>query len=201
MATPVRLDLSLLRDAIRAEYSEVATCPVQGFHFHTGRFLARRLGYPDEALDQLPEHVVESFAGVGNPFALASLQPGETVVDVGSGAGLDSLLAARQVGPGGRVIGIDMTDKMLDKARASAALLGLTNVEFRQGFAEELPLPDASADVVISNGVINLCPDKASVFAEIYRLLRPGGRIQIADIVVQCAVPEDARQDIALWTG
>jgi ubiquinone/menaquinone biosynthesis C-methylase UbiE len=149
----------------------------------------------------LPDQVVESFAGVGNPFALGPLQPGETVVEVGSGAGLDAILAARQVGPTGRVIGIDMTPAMLEKARANAALAGLHNVEFRQGLAEQLPLPDACANVVISNGVINLCPDKLAVYRELYRVLEPGGRIQIADIIVHEAIPQDAKDDISLWTG
>lgn len=201
MAKSLTIDLTSLRAAIQAEYTEVATRPTTGFHFHTGRFLARRLGYPEDALRALPDQVIESFAGVGNPFALGPLQSGETVVDVGSGAGFDTLLAARQIGPGGRAIGVDMTESMLAKARSNAKLLGLGNVEFRHGFAEELPLPDASIDIVISNGVINLCPDKAAVYREIYRVLKPGGRLQIADIVVRRSVPEDARQDIDLWTG
>lgn len=201
MGLTVRLDLEQLRCAIQEEYTEVAVCPTKGFHFHTGRTVTDRLGYNREAIAALPEPVVESFAGVGNPFALGRLNPGETVVDVGSGAGLDAILAAQQVGPAGRVIGVDMTPAMLEKARANAALLGLQNVEFRQGLAEALPLPDAFADVVISNGVINLCPDKETVYREIFRVLKPGGRLQIADIIVQEAVPDEGKEDISLWTG
>jgi SAM-dependent methyltransferase len=201
MAATFTLDTTSLRSAIEEEYAQVATSPLQGFHFHTGRFLAARLGYPADRVDPLPDSVVESFAGVGNPFSWGDLQPGETVVDLGSGAGLDALLAARMVGATGRVIGVDMTPAMLDKARRNADLLGLSHAEFRQGYLEDLPVPDAAADVVISNGVINLCPDKATVLAEAYRVLKPGGRLQIADIVVARAVPEDAKTDIALWTG
>jgi SAM-dependent methyltransferase len=201
MAATFTLDTTSLRSAIEEEYAQVATCPLQGFHFHTGRFLAARLGYPADQVEPLPDSVVESFAGVGNPFSWGDLQPGETVVDLGSGAGLDALLAARMVGPMGRVIGVDMTPAMLDKARCNADLLGLSHAEFRQGYLEDLPVPDAAADVVISNGVINLCPDKATVLAEAYRVLKPGGRLQIADIVVARAVPEDAKTDVALWTG
>jgi SAM-dependent methyltransferase len=201
MATQLLLNVDVLRTAIQEEYAEVAACPRKGFHFHTGRFLAARLGYPADRVDALPDPVVESFAGVGNPFSCGDLQPGETVVDLGSGTGFDALLAAQMVGPSGRVIGIDMTRAMLDKARHNAAVLGLGNVGFRDAYLEELPLPDATADVVISNGVINLCPDKAAVLAEAYRVLKPGGRLQIADIVVSRAVPDDAKQDIALWTG
>jgi SAM-dependent methyltransferase len=201
MATALQLDLSLLRDAIQHEYEEVAACPTKGFHFHVGRFLAARLGYPAERVEPLPDSVVESFAGVGNPFALGDLRTDEVVVDLGSGAGFDALLAAQQVGPSGRVIGIDMTPAMLAKARANAAALGLEHVEFRQGYIEELPVAAESVDVVISNGVINLSPDKEAVFAEAYRVLKPGGRLQIADIIVGREVPESARNDIALWTG
>jgi arsenite methyltransferase len=201
MAIPVLLDVEVLRTAIQDEYAEVAAFPQKGFHFHTGRFLADRLGYPADQVDALPDSVVESFAGVGNPFSWGDLRAGETVVDLGSGAGFDALLAARMVGSGGRVIGVDMTPAMLDKARRNAELLVLPNAEFRQGQLEDLPVPDAAADVVISNGVINLCPDKATVLAEAYRVLKPGGRLQFADIVVARAVPEDAKADIALWTG
>jgi arsenite methyltransferase len=201
MTNAVLLDVDVLRTAIREEYDEVAACPLKGFHFHTGRFLAGRLGYPAAQVEPLPDPVVESFAGVGNPFSWGDLQPGETVVDLGSGAGLDALLAARMVGATGRVFGVDMTPAMLDKARRNADLLGLSHAEFRQGYLEDLPVPDAAADVVISNGVINLCPDKVAVLTEAYRVLKPGGRLQIADIVVARAVPEDAKTDIALWTG
>jgi SAM-dependent methyltransferase len=201
MALMFRLDVDQLRSAIQEEYADVAACPTKGFHFHTGRPLAGMLGYDPAEVDRLPDRVVESFAGVGNPFALGRLHPGETVVEVGSGAGLDAILAAGQVGPTGRVIGVDMTLAMLAKARANAALVGAGNTEFREGFAEALPVPDATADVVISNGVINLCPDKEPAYREIFRVLKPGGRIQIADIVVREAVPDDAREDISLWTG
>jgi arsenite methyltransferase len=201
MTISVRLDVDLLRSAIQEEYAAVATCPMKGFHFHTGRFLADRLGYAADRVDALPDSAVESFAGVGNPFSWGDLHSGETVVDLGSGAGFDALLAASMVGPAGRVIGIDMTRAMLDKARHNAVTLGLGNVGFRQAYLEELPLPDATADVVISNGVINLCPNKAAVLAESYRVLKPGGCMQFADIVVAKAVPDDAKEDIALWTG
>lgn len=200
MATP-NLNRDHLRSAIQDEYTEVAACPWKGFHFHTGRFLADRLGYSAERVDVLPDSTIESFAGVGNPFSWGDLRPGEQVVDLGSGAGFDALLAAQMVGANGQVIGVDMTPAMLTKARENAQLLSLNNVEFRDGFLEALPIDDDSIDVIISNGVINLCPDKAAVLAETYRVLKPGGRLQIADIVVGRAVPEDAKTDIALWTG
>lgn len=201
MTTRVLLDVNKLRSAIQDEYAEVAACPMKGFHFHTGRFLAERLGYPAELVAALPDPVVESFAGVGNPFAWGQPAPGETVLDLGSGAGFDTLQAAAMVGPAGRAIGVDMTPAMADKARRNAALLGLGNAEFREGYLEELPVADASVDVVISNGVVNLCPDKAAVLAEAYRVLKPSGRLQLSDIVVSSAVPEDAKADISLWTG
>jgi arsenite methyltransferase len=201
MTTTVVLDVDVLRTAIQEEYAEVAACPLKGFHFHTGRFLANRLGYPSDHVDALPDPVVESFAGVGNPFSWGELEPGETVVDLGCGAGFDTILAAQMVGVEGRVIGIDMTPAMLQKAGRNAELLGLGNVDFREGYLEELPVADATADVVISNGVVNLCPDKGTVLAEAFRVLKPGGRLQIADIIVAKAVPEGAKQDIALWTG
>ena len=201
MATSVTLDLGQLRSAIQEEYTEVASCPWKGFHFHTGRFLADRLGYPAARVESLPDPVVESFAGVGNPFSWGELSPGEQVVDLGSGAGFDALLAAQMVGPDGRVLGIDMTPAMLGKARDNAQLLELGNIDFREGYLEALPVENDSVDVVISNGVINLCPDKATVMAEAFRVLKPGGRLQIADIIVGKAVPDGAKQDIALWTG
>jgi SAM-dependent methyltransferase len=201
MTTSVLLDVDVLRTAIQEEYAEVAACPMKGFHFHTGRFLADRLDYSAERVDALPDSVVESFAGVGNPFSWGDLQPGETVVDLGCGAGFDTILAAQMVGSEGRVIGVDMTPAMLNKARRNAELLGLSNVDLREGYLEELPVANATADVVISNGVINLCPDKPTALAEAFRVLKPGGRLQIVDIIVAKAVPEDAKQDIALWTG
>jgi arsenite methyltransferase len=203
-ATPaptIDLDLDRLRSAIQQEYAEVALHPEAGFHFHTGRPLARLLGYDKAWLEGIPERSLESFAGTGNPFSLGRLQPGEHVVDVGSGAGIDSLIAARTVGPEGRVVGVDMTPAMLDKARAAAAEAGLANVEFRQGYGEALPVADGWADVVISNGVLNLMPDKHAGLAEMGRVLKPGGRLQIGDILVQRAVPESAKRNIDLWTG
>ncbi|MBI2886351.1 MAG: methyltransferase domain-containing protein [Chloroflexi bacterium] len=201
MTLQVKLDIEKLRSEIQLKYKEVATTPEKGFHFHTGRPLARMLEYPDAWVDALPKGAVESFAGVGNPFSLGPLPMGATVLDVGSGAGFDSLIAAQQVGSAGRVIGVDMTDEMLAKAAVNARAMGLTNVEFKKGLVEELPLPDASVDVVISNGVINLVPDKEQAYREVYRVLRPGGRIQIADVVVQQEVPQDSKEDISLWTG
>jgi arsenite methyltransferase len=201
MTTQTILDVELLRSAIQDEYAEVAACPMKGFHFHTGRFLADRLGYPAERVKALPDSVVESFAGVGNPFVWGEPATGETVLDLGSGAGFDALQAAAMVGPTGRVIGVDMTPAMLEKARHNAALLGMENAEFREGFLESLPVADESVDAVISNGVVNLCPDKAAALAEAYRVLKPGGRLQLSDIVVRSAVPEDAKADISLWTG
>jgi SAM-dependent methyltransferase len=201
MAVTPRVDVQRLRTAIQDEYAEVATTPEKGFHFHTGRPLAAMLDYEPSETDSLPDSVIESFAGVGNPFVFGPLEPTETVVEIGSGAGFDAVLAARQVSPGGRVIGVDMTPAMLEKASANAALLGLGNLEFRQGYAEELPVSDGTADVVISNGVINLSPDKMTVFREIARVLKPGGRVQIADIIVQKAVPDAAKETIDLWTG
>jgi SAM-dependent methyltransferase len=195
------LDIGLLRQAIQAEYAEVALRPDQGFHFHTGRPLAALLGYREEWLEGIPEQAIESLAGTGNPFSLGDLQPGQHVVDVGSGAGLDSMIAAKMVGPEGRVIGVDMTPAMLEKARDAAAEAGLTNVEFREGFGEALPVEDSWADVVISNGVLNLMPDKAAALGEMARVLKPGGQLQIGDILVQKEVPQSAKEDIALWTG
>jgi SAM-dependent methyltransferase len=197
----LHLDVDLLRSAVQAEYTDVATCPSKGFHFHTGRPLAAKLGYESSEVDPLPDDVAESIAGVANPFVVGRLPTRARVVEVGSGAGLDAILAARQVGPSGRVIGVDMTDAMLQKAQRNAALVGAGNVEFRKGFAEALPIDDGWADVVISNGVINLCPDKEAVYREVLRVLKPGGRIQIADIVVGKPLPQDAKEDIALWTG
>jgi arsenite methyltransferase len=201
MTVPVTLDTDLLRSAIQDEYTEVASCPMKGFHFHTGRFLADRLNYPSERVEALPDAAVESFAGVGNPFSWGDLHPGENVVDLGSGAGFDALLAAQMVGPDGHVIGVDMTPAMNEKAQRNADLLGLTNIEFREGYLESLPLDDASVDVVISNGVINLCPDKEAALTEAFRVIRPGGRMQISDIVVAKTVSDEGKADISLWTG
>ncbi len=196
-----RVDADALRGEIRDKYTEVALAPEKGFHFHTGRPLARMLGYDDATLDSLPGSVVESFAGTGNPFSFGGLRPGEVVLDIGCGAGFDTLIAAQQVGSRGRVIAVDMTPAMLEKATTGAREMGLSNVDFRQGLAEELPVEDGTVDVVISNGVINLCPDKVAVMKEVYRVLKPGGRFQIADIVVHKEVPQDAKDDIDLWSG
>ena len=195
------LDLDRLRQAIQAEYALVAHDPERGFHFHTGRPLTQLLGYDATWLEGIPEPTIASFAGTGNPFSAGNPRPGERVVDVGSGGGMDSLIAARMVGPSGTVLGVDMTPAMLDKARASAAAADVPNVEFRQGFGEALPVEDGWADVVISNGVLNLMPDKNAAMAEMARVLKPGGRLQIGDILVQKPVPQDAKEDIALWTG
>jgi arsenite methyltransferase len=201
MTQDLLVDPEALREQVRDKYREVAVDPHAAFHFHTGRGLAARLGYEPGAVDALPDRAVESFAGVGNPFSLRRLGAGEQVVDVGSGAGFDSFIAAGQVGPEGRVVGIDMTAEMLAKSRGTADALGLTQVEFRDGLAEALPVEHGWADVVISNGVINLCADKRSVFAEILRVLRPGGRLQFADIANGLPVPPEALRDIDLWTG
>ncbi len=199
--TSTRLDLDQLRQAVCLEYETVANEPNRGFHFHTGRRLARILGYDDGWLSNIPESSIESFAGTGNPLSLGPIRTGERVVDIGCGAGIDSLIAANQTGPDGAVIGVDMTESMLAKAREACAETGLDNIEFRFGYAEELPVEDDWADVVISNGVLNLTPDKRLALREMARVLRPGGRLQIGDILVARAVPEDAKQRIDLWTG
>jgi SAM-dependent methyltransferase len=201
MAHDLQVDPEALRAQVRGKYREVAVDPGASFHFHTGRGLASRLGYEAAAVAALPDRAVESFAGVGNPFSLRPLAPGEKVIDVGSGAGFDSFIAAGQVGPTGHVVGVDMTAEMLAKARQTAAALGLTQVQFREGLAEALPVENGWADVVISNGVINLCADKQAVFAEILRVLHPGGWLQFADIANGRPVPAEALRDIDLWTG
>jgi SAM-dependent methyltransferase len=195
------VDLEELRKEVREKYREVAEDPAGDYHFHTGRPHALRLGYPLTPLDRLPEEACEAFAGVGNPFYWGGPRPGECVVDLGSGAGMDSFLASLWVGREGRVVGVDMTPEMIARARELATQLGLENVEFREGFIEKLPIEDAWADLVISNGVINLCPDKLGVYREIHRILKPGGRMTIADICVEKPVPESALKDIDLWTG
>ena len=199
--TEPSFDLDRLTQAIQEEYAAVARDPGRGYHFHTGHPLASMLGYHDDWLEGLPEGSIASFAGTGNPFRIGQLQPGERVVDVGSGAGLDSLIAAKMVGPDGQVIGIDMTPAMLAQARKSVRETGAGHVEFREGLAESLPIPDSWADVVISNGVLNLAPDKDAALREMARVLKPGGRLQIGDILVQKPVPESAKRDISLWTG
>jgi arsenite methyltransferase len=198
---PPFVDPEELRASIRAEYAAVAAEPDRGFHFHTGYRLAAILGYRQEWIETLPPGAVASLAGTGNPFALGEIHPGERLVDCGSGAGADALIAAGMVGPSGRVIGIDMTPEMVAKARANAAEAGLANVEFREGIIEALPVENGWADVVISNGVLNLIADKAAALAEIYRVLRPGGRLQAADIVIERPVSASSKQDVSLWTG
>jgi arsenite methyltransferase len=200
MAVEADIDVDLLKSEIKKTYSSVSREPERDFIFPTGRAWAEDLGYPDELAD-VPESAVESFAGVANPWTMGGLAPGERVLDLGCGAGTDTLVAAQMVGAGGRVTGIDMTPEMLAKARAAAAEMGVTNVEFVEGEAERLPFADASFDVVISNGVIDLVPDKDAVFAELYRVLAPGGRMQIADVTIQNPVSEEGRRNIDLWTG
>jgi SAM-dependent methyltransferase len=195
------VDVEELRDQVREKYRAVALAPDATYHFYTGRQLAVRLGYDPTVVKELPDRAIESFAGVGNPFSLRPLRAGERVVDVGSGAGFDSFVAADHVGDTGTVVGVDMTDEMLAKARLIAEQLRLTNVEFRRGFAEALPVEDGWADTVISNGVINLCADKRTVFDEIHRVLRPGGVLQFADIANGHPVPPEVLRDVDLWTG
>jgi SAM-dependent methyltransferase len=204
MATscPVGLDVKKLRDEVSFIYARVAEDPSGDFHFHRGAaYAAEFLGYDKAELDALPKESTDSFAGVANPHAIARLQPGERVVDIGCGAGMDLMLAAKRVGPGGRATGVDMTPAMAEKTRRSAEKAGLTNLEVRLGDALALPLEDASIDVVISNGVINLVPDKEKAYAEIFRVLKPGGRLQLGDIIVASELSEGIRSDIDLWTG
>jgi arsenite methyltransferase len=199
-SSATELDIALLKSEIKQKYASVSNEPEQHFVFPTGGSWARDLGYPEE-LANVPESAVMSFAGVANPFSFGRLERGARVLDLGSGAGTDSLVAAQMVGPEGRVTGVDMTPEMLAKARAAAAEMGATNVEFVEAEAERLPFADASFDVVISNGVIDLVPDKDAVFSEVFRVLEPGGRIQIADVTIQKPVSEEGRRNIDLWTG
>jgi SAM-dependent methyltransferase len=201
MRVEIEIDVELLKREIRKTYARVSERPDQDFVFPTGRAWAEDLGYPAEELARVPETAVESFAGVANPFSLGALAPGEHVLDVGSGAGTDSLVAAQMVGPTGRVVGIDMTPEMLAKARSAAVEAGIGNVEFVSGDVEQLPFADDGFDVVISNGVIDLVPDKDAVFSGIFRVLRTGGRIQLADVTIQRPVSEEGRRNIDLWTG
>jgi len=201
MTFEVMVDPETLREQVKEKYRAVAMNPRGSFHFHTGRPLAARLGYDESVIASFPESAVEAFAGVANPFSLRSLMEGERVVDLGSGGGFDCFVASMQVGPKGHVVGVDMTREMLLKARGAAAEMGLNHVEFREGLMEDLPVGDGWADVVISNGVINLCADKKRIFSEIDRVLRPGGRIQFADIAHGKPVPEEVIRNIDLWTG
>jgi arsenite methyltransferase len=199
--TDAPVDVDVLRDEIRKTYTDVSTTPAQDFIFPTGRAWAQELGYPEPELSRVPDATVESFAGVANHWLLGRIESGSTVLDLGCGAGTDLLIAAQMIGPAGRVIGIDMTPSMLDRARASADEMGLANVELHEALIEAVPVDDASVDVVISNGVIDLVPDKDAVFDEIDRVLRPGGRLQLADVIIHNEVSEDARKRIDLWTG
>jgi arsenite methyltransferase len=200
MAVEVGVDVAVLKSEIKKTYASVSEQPQTEFIFPTGRAWAKDPDYPEE-LANVPEAAVESFAGVANPWTMGRLAPGERVLDLGSGAGTDSLIAAQMVAPTGRVTGIDMTRAMLSKARAAANQMGATNVEFIESEAEQLPFADGSFDVVVSNGVIDLIPDKDAVFAELYRVLTPGGRLQIADVTIQNPVSAEGRRNIDLWTG
>jgi SAM-dependent methyltransferase len=200
MSKELAVDPVALREEVKNKYRDVACNPSGEYHFHTGRAAAKRLGYDSSVVDAMPDAAVESFAGVANPFSLRPLEQGESVVDAGSGAGFDSFIAAHQLGPRGRVVGVDMLPEMLEKSRKTAELMGFKNLEFREGLLEEIPVEDGWADVVISNGVINLCADKKRVFSEIWRILRPGGRLQFGDIANGQPIPESALRDIDLWT-
>ena len=200
MAVDVEIDVELLKREIKKTYACVSDEPGQDFIFPTGRAWAEDLGYPDE-LATVPDAAVESFAGVANPFSLGRLEPGERVLDLGSGAGTDSLVAAQMVDEQGSVTGVDMTPEMLAKARGAAAAMGASRVEFVEAEAERLPFADESFDVVISNGVIDLIPDKDAVFSELFRVLTPGGRMQLADVTIQNPVSAEGRRNIDLWTG
>jgi SAM-dependent methyltransferase len=195
------VDVRELRKEVQKKYREVAEKPGGTYHFHTGRPHAIRLGYPQAVLDQLPEEACEAFAGMANPFHWETPRAGERVVDLGSGGGMDTFFAALCVGKEGRVIGVDMTPEMLERSRRLARKFGFDNVEFREGLIEKTPVEDGWADLVISNGVINLCPDKLGVCREVARILRPGGRMMIADICIDKPIPESALHDIDLWTG
>jgi SAM-dependent methyltransferase len=201
MTTGITPDIDTLRREVQDKYAEVANSPEETFHFHHGRPLAEILGYPMDMVDAMPAAAVASFAGVGNPFSLGDIPTGATVMDVGSGGGFDCFIAGQAVGPTGRVIGVDMTDAMLARSRRTGTEMGLAQVEFRQGFVEDLPVEDASVDFVISNGVVNLTPDKFGSFREIFRTLKPGGLLYLADVVVHKEVPDEAKADVDKWTA
>jgi arsenite methyltransferase len=200
MSVSADVDVETLKCEIKKTYARVSAEPETEFIFPTGRAWALDLGYPADLLARVPDGSADSFAGVANPFSLGALAAGEDVLDLGSGAGTDSLVAAQMVGPEGSVTGVDMTPEMITKARAGADELGVA-VEFVESEAERLPFADESYDVVISNGVIDLIPDKDAVFAELFRVLRPGGRLQVADVTIQRPVSEEGRRNIDLWTG
>jgi len=200
-ATNIPIDVEVLREEIRKTYTEVSNEQDREFIFPTGRAWAWELDYPEPELSRVPDATLESFAGVANHWTLGRIDPGSVVLDLGCGAGTDLLIAAQMTGPTGRVIGVDMTSSMLSRARASAQEMGLEGLDLHESLIEALPLEDASVDVVISNGVIDLVPNKDAVFDEIDRVLRPGGRLQIADVVIHHEVSEDARKRIDLWTG
>jgi arsenite methyltransferase len=200
-ATGAPVDVEVLRTEIRKTYTDVSTDQQPDFIFPTGRSWAQDLGYPEPELSRVPDATVESFAGVANHWLLGRVEPGEVVLDLGCGAGTDLLIAAQMAGRAGRALGVDMTAAMLERAEASATEMGLADVELHESLIEALPLDDASVDVVISNGVIDPVPDKEAVFDEIDRVLRPGGRLQLADVVIHTEVSEDARARIDLWTG
>jgi arsenite methyltransferase len=201
MTIQAPVDVDVLRSEIHRTYTEVSTDQGRDFIFPTGRAWAEDLDYPQPELSRVPDATVASFAGVANPFSLGRIEPGATVLDLGCGAGTDLLIATQMVGPGGRAIGVDMTESMLHRAAASAEAMGLRNVAVHESLIESVPLPAASVDVVISNGVIDLVPDKDAVFSEVDRVLRPGGRVQLADVVIHHELSEDARQRIDLWAG
>jgi SAM-dependent methyltransferase len=201
MSNIIPVDEDQLRVEIQKHYAEVATSPNHEFHFHTGREAARQVGYDDSIIEDIPDEVIASFAGVANPFHFGLPRSGETVLDVGSGGGVDAIIAAKAVGPEGRVIGVDMTPEMIDAARRNSDRMSLSNVEFREGLIERLPLDAQSVDLVISNGVLNLMVDKHGAYRQLERVLKPGGRFQIADICVDKPVSEEAKRNIDLWTG